>query len=253
MLLFVGAWASPGRGDDGLSADEIAGKIVGGRGFTWEGAKTRLRMVITAPGSAQKERVLEVLGRNNQGLVESVVRFLAPADVAGTAFLMRERERGQAEQHIYLPGLQRTRRIVGREQEGSFMGSDFTYSDLRPIDPKHAKHTRLPDEDVGGVPTYVIDSTFSSSAKSQYSKVRTWIRKADFIPLRTRFYGKDGKLQKTLYARRVRDMDGSPVVVEARMQSENGHATVLLIESLEKHENLPDSAFTPTALERKSG
>lgn len=130
------------------------------------------------------------------------------------------------------------------------MGSDFTYADLRRADDKHATHKRLADESIGGSEAYVIESAISKAAKSQYSKVVTWVRKSDFVPLRTRFYGPDGKLVKTLYARKVKEMDGRPVVVEARMQSENGHATVLLLESLEQKRELPDSAFTPAALSR---
>jgi hypothetical protein len=130
------------------------------------------------------------------------------------------------------------------------MGSDFTYADLRRADDKHAKHERLPDESIGGSPAYVIASTISKAAKSQYGKVVTWVRKSDYVPLRTKFFGRDGKLIKTLYARKVKEMNGKPIVVEARMQSENGHATVLLLEALEQKKNLPDSAFTPAALSR---
>ena len=39
-----------------------------------------------------------------------------PADVAGTAFLLLEQKGGGSDQYIYLPGLRRTRRIVGRER-----------------------------------------------------------------------------------------------------------------------------------------
>jgi hypothetical protein len=34
------------------------------------------------------------------------------------------------------------------------------------------------------------------------------------------------------------------------MQSENGHATELVVDGIERKDNLPDSLFTPTALER---
>jgi outer membrane lipoprotein-sorting protein len=163
---------------------------------------------------------------------------------------MLDRGKGKAEQHIYLPGLRRTRRIVGREREGSFMGSDFSYSDLRPVDADQADHKRLPDEKIGGDDTYVIESHPEKSADAGYSKIVSWVRKKDFVPLRTRFYTSDGKLKKTLYARRVKEMEGRPVVVEARMQNENGHATVMIVESMQRQDDIPDSSFTPSALER---
>jgi hypothetical protein len=247
-IVLVSAPTAVAAGD--LSADEIAKRIVNNDGFTWDGAESRIRMILQDKSGEKRERVLDVIGRRTGGRYQTVVRFRAPGDVAGTAFLMREAEAGKSEQHIYLPGLRRTRRIAGREREGSFMGSDFTYADLRRADDKHATHKRLPDESVGGTDTYVIESTISKEAKSQYSKIVTWVRKTDFVPLRTRFHGPGGDLLKTLYARKVKELDGRPVVVEARMQSEDGHATVLFIDSMERKENLPDSAFTPEALAR---
>src|SRR5260221_10303685 len=113
-----------------LTGDQVAGRMVRGNGFTWEGASTRLRMILVDQKGQRSERSLEVLGRRHEGRLETVARFMSPSDIAGTKFLMVEKPGGGNEQHIYLPVLKRTRRGVGREQEGSFMGSDFTYSDL---------------------------------------------------------------------------------------------------------------------------
>ena len=77
--------------------------------------------------------------------------------MAGTAFLLLEQKDGATEQYIYLPGLRRTRRIVGREREGSFMGSDFTYADMQRVDDHHAKHKRLADEKLGTDAVYVVE------------------------------------------------------------------------------------------------
>ena len=130
------------------------------------------------------------------------------------------------------------------------MGSDFTYADMQRLDAKYAKNKRLPDEAIGKAPVYVIQSNISKDAPIQYSKVVTWVRKSDYIPLRTRFYDKKGDLLKTLYTRRIRHIEGNPVVTEARMQNnQTGHATELIVESIEKKDDLKDVAFTPNALE----
>lgn len=236
--------------DDALSADEIARKTLRADAFGWEGAKTRLRMVLTAADGKRQERAMEVVARRDKGLLQTMVRFSAPADLAGTAFLMREQAGGASEQYVYLSGLKRTRRIVGREREGSFMGSDFTYADMQRIDPKFTHHERKPDEQLGDAPSYVIESRIDAQSGSPYAKIVTWVRKSDFVALRTRFFDKVGKLQKTLYARKVRQLEGQPVVVEARMQSENGHATELFIDAMERRSDLTDAMFSPSALER---
>jgi hypothetical protein len=236
--------------DAQLSADDIAAKIVRSDTFAWDGARSKVRMVLVEPNGAKRERAMDVLGRRTKGLFQTVVHFSMPQDIAGTAFLMIDRGAEQSEQYIYLPGLKRTRRIVGREREGSFMGSDFTYADMQRVDAKYTKHKRLPDEKLGEDAVYVIESTLSADAPVSYGKVMTWIRKTDYVALRTRFYDRAGKLAKTLYSRRVREVDGKPVVVEARMQNQqNNHVTELYVDAIERRDDLSDSNFTPAALE----
>jgi hypothetical protein len=252
-LLLLVALAFPRHGstqEPALSADEIARKTLRADAFSWEGARTRLRMVLLGKDGKRQERSMEIVARKDKGLAQTMVRFSAPADLAGTAFLMREQPGGASEQYVYLSGLKRTRRIVGREREGSFMGSDFTYADMQRVDPKHAHNVRLADEKVGDTLAYVIETKHGPESGSSYGRTVTWVRKNDFVALRTRFFDKAGKLVKTLYARKVKELEGKPVVVEARMQSENGHATELIIESMERRDDLADSLFTPSALER---
>lgn len=235
---------------DEPSVDEIARRTLRADAFAWEGSKVRLRLTLIAADGAKTERRMEVLGRRTADGFQSVIRFLAPAEIAGTAFLTLERAGGVAEQYIYLSGLKRTRRIVGREREGSFMGSDFSYADMQRIDPKHVENARLADENVGSDAAFVIESRIAGSADAPYGKIVTWVRKTDYVALRTRFCDRLGKLVKTLYARRVEQRDGRPVVVEARMQSAStGHATELVVEAIERRNDLSDAMFTPAALE----
>jgi outer membrane lipoprotein-sorting protein len=237
---------------DGLTAEQIAARIVQGSAFDWDGAKTRMKMTLVAKDGAKRERALDILARRVENRVQTVVRFLNPADVAGTAFLLLEQTDGATDQYIYLPGLHRTRRIVGREREGSFMGSDFTYADLRRADTNGAQNKRLPDEKIGDTNTFVIESTPKPDIKSPYAKVLTWIRSSDFVPMRTKFFDTKGQLWKTLYARRIGKLEGKPVIMEARMENvQTGSATLLVIDSIERQASLPDSAFTPTALEHR--
>jgi outer membrane lipoprotein-sorting protein len=254
VVLGIALLAGTAKADptDGLTGEQIAGRIVQGSAFDWDGARTRMKMTLVAKDGGKRERALDILARKNDGLVQTVVRFMTPADVAGTAFLLLEQKGGGSDQYIYLPGLRRTRRIVGREREGSFMGSDFTYADLRRADANVAGHKRLADEKVGNDRTVVVESTPKQTDKSPYSKIQTWVRTTDFVPLRTKFYDTKGQLLKTLYARRLGKLEGKPVVMEARMENhQTGSATLLVIESIERQATLPDSAFTPTALEHR--
>ncbi|HVU01832.1 MAG TPA: outer membrane lipoprotein-sorting protein [Polyangiaceae bacterium] len=249
VALALALFAVAAHAED-LTADQIAAKMIRGNGFTWEGARTKLRMTLVEANGAKTERSLEVLGRRKNGKLESKVEFLSPSEVAGTKFLSLEKDGGKTEQHIYLPGLKRTRRIVGREREGSFMGSDFTYADMTKKDASGDKHVKLPDDQIGKDSTYVVETTPANAADAGYGKVQVWVRKTDLVALRTKFFDANGKLVKTLYVKGIRQVDGKPVVVEATMKSENGHQTDLVVDALEQKNDLPDSEFSPASLER---
>lgn len=237
------------RADD-LSADEIAKRMIRGDAFTWESVEATVRMVLTSKTGKRKERAMVIVGRSKDGLMQTRLRFKSPSDVAGTALLMLERKNEPAEQYIYLSGLRRTRRIVGRERDGSFMGSDFTYADMQPPAKHHATNKRLGDDKVGSTPTYVIETIMSKDAPNKYSKTVTWVRKTDFVAMRTRFYDRKGKLHKTLYTRRVKVIDGTTVVVEARMENaKTGHVTELFVDKVVKKDKMSDLMFTPNSLE----
>ena len=65
----------------------------------------------------------------------SLMFFVSPGDVKGTGFLSfdyRESDKDD-DQWPYLPALKKTKRIVASDKSGSFMGSDFSYSDLTKI------------------------------------------------------------------------------------------------------------------------
>lgn len=251
-LLFALGWfqTSHARADGNLTADQIVERMLKQDAFGWDDAETTVRMTLIDSKGSRQERVMESLRRRKDGRNQSVMRFRAPQDVAGTAFLILERDKGETEQHIYLPGLKRTRRIVGREREGSFMGSDFSYSDFERKDTREAVTKRLPDEEIGGVNTYVLESAPKKDAGSSYSKIETWVRQDNFLPLRIRFYDKSGKLLKTFFTKRIRSVEGRPSIVEMQMvNKQTGHSTELVVDSLTPRKDLPDAAFTPTALE----
>ncbi len=240
----------PARAQAPQTAEQISERMLAQDPFGWYEPETTVRLTLTDKAGSKKERVMDNLRRRKDGQLQSVVRFRAPQEVAGTAFLMLERKSGESEQHIYLPGLKRTRRIVGREREGSFMGSDFSYADFERRDTRDSTQKRLPDEDLGGVKTYVIESTPKKLENSAYSKIETWVRQDNFLPLRIRFYDKTGKLLKTYYTKRIRTMEGRPVIVEAQMvNKQTGHTTELVVDNLRPRNSIPDTAFTPTALE----
>lgn len=84
----------------------------------------------------------------------SIMFFLEPADVKNTGFLTYDYidESRDEEQWLYLPALRKTKRIRGSEQSGSFMGSDFNYSDMDEINLTDYTYHVMKEPEVDGVP-----------------------------------------------------------------------------------------------------
>ena len=205
-------------------------------------------MILTDSSGAREERDFEATTRKRDGLFESVVRFTAPSQVAGMAFLLIQHANAADEQYVYLPRLRSTRRIgTSSEREGSFMGSDFTYADLERRDIRDASYRQLQEETIGQDPCFRLVAT--PNGPNRYSRIEIWVRQRDFIPLRMRMFSKDGSLEKTTFARRIRAVDGRPVIVESHTENERTHhQTDLVIDDVDEKSAPPDSAFLPAAL-----
>jgi outer membrane lipoprotein-sorting protein len=238
-------------GADEGSAERIVRRMMEHDAFGAEGARTKMRMVVTSRTGAVRERSIDWISRKDGDVVRSVVRFRAPADVAGTAFLLVQRGASADEQYVYLPALRRVRRILGRERQGSFMGSDVSYADLERRDPSAAVYRQRGDETVGGHACYVIESTPKPGREADhpYAKIVMWIRKSDHVALRIQFMDAQGRLEKTLFARRIQTIEGRPVVVESRMENaRTGSVTSLFIDEIH-FVDVPMDEFTERALE----
>lgn len=239
-------------GGGATSADEILRRMRQTDSFGRSGAEARIRMVLRERDGRERVRVLDSISARNGDDVRSVVRFREPADVAGTAFLLLERAGQAAEQWVYLPGLRRTRRIVGRERQGSFMGSDFSYADMDGRELRSVTSRKLPDERLGQSACFVVEATPRGEGATPpvYGKIQVWVRQADFVPLRIRFFDRAGALVKTLYSRRISTIEGKPVIMESRMQdAHTGHTTDLVIETIRFRTDFADDQFSPRGLE----
>src|SRR4030042_2147588 len=61
---------------------------------------------------------------------KTMIKFISPADVKGTAMLIYDYENTGDDMWIYMPALRKTRRIVSTEKGKNFMGSEFTNADM---------------------------------------------------------------------------------------------------------------------------
>jgi hypothetical protein len=179
------------------------------------------------------------------------MRFQAPADVAGTGFLVIENEERADDQYLYMPALGKVKRISGNQRNQRFMGTDLTYGDLESSNLRKAHSTRLADATVGGQEAYVVKSTATAENTSQYSKTITWIHKTSFVPLKVEFYGRNDRLTKTLKVRRLERQKNIWVVLDCLVENVlEKSSTQIRVDELKLDVRLDDSEFTQQSLSR---
>ncbi|HEX6069916.1 MAG TPA: outer membrane lipoprotein-sorting protein [Longimicrobiaceae bacterium] len=205
-----------------------------------------------------RERQISWVRRSESGRESALIRFAAPADVRGTALLSVEAAGGETDQWLYLPALQRSRRISASNQSDSFVGSDFAFEDLRPEELDDFSYRLLREEAVDGAAVYVVEAVPATADRKQesgYARREIRVRKDNFVVVRVNFYDRRGELLKEFRASDVRPVEGSKSWRAHTMEMRNvktGHATVLTFGEFVIDSGVSGETFSLRRLERGS-
>lgn len=203
-----------------------------------------LDMTITSANGQSLSRALRMW---SEGDDRRVIKFIAPADIAGSGFLSLERPDGSSENMIYLPALDRVRRIAGGQQGDSFFGSDFSYSDMTGIDPDEYSHSLLETRDG---PTYIIEAVPLPDSESPWERLLLEVPHDTLIPARVDYY-LNGTAVRTLTTSDVSKVDGYLLARERRMDNlHSGSHTVIRQSDVTLDEDVPAEVFSERFLRR---
>jgi len=200
-----------------LTAEQIVDEVLKRNAWGFDDALARMSMVLTSSSGRNRTREIEVWSMQREGLGKTLVRFHAPADVAGTGFLVLENADRADDQYLYLPALGKVKRISGGQRKQRFMGTDLTYADLESRSLRDGKSTRLGDAKLGSNDTYVLETVLAKD--SQYGKTITWVHKKSFVALKIEFYDRNLKLLKKLNVKRLEKRDGSWIAMESLIKN----------------------------------
>ncbi|WNO07513.1 outer membrane lipoprotein-sorting protein [Teredinibacter sp. KSP-S5-2] len=140
-----------------------------------------------------RTRTLEVKGDGDK----SIIIFDNPGDVKGTSFLSFTHKVGSDDQWLYLPRLGKVKRISSSNKAGAFMNSEFAFEDIASQEIEKYTYKYLVDEKVDGIDCFVLESD-PVDPKSGYSKIKTWMDKERYVPIKIEFFDRGGNHKKTL-------------------------------------------------------
>jgi outer membrane lipoprotein-sorting protein len=214
---------------------------------------TQSKMVITAKSGSTTERVINQYSKDDQGgNSRIIIEFLSPASVKGTRFLTIEKKGGNNDQWIFLPELNRVRRIASSEGSGSFMGTDMSYNDLSAVSSRDVDkdtHKLLREENYAGSDCYVVEST-PKDVSFEYSKMISWIDKANKVVRKMEMYEKSGKLKKVMEVLKLEEQQGYVTPMITKLSTvDAGTSTTVNVQKIQYNANIPEGAFTTRYLE----
>ena len=233
-----------------LTPQQVAQKVYDR--YIGDDMQMRGRMDLISKKGHVRTREFLSLSKDSDTERKQLIRFTAPADISGTGFLTLEKKKNnKTDQHLYLPALKRTRRIVASQKGRSFVNSDFTYEDMQRHPVENWDYHLDSPEKLSGSNCYVLISTPKPDTKTQYSKMMTWVEMEHFMPLKTVSWNKKGERFKIYSVNKFDIIDNIATATDVFMEDLlSEHKTRLKTQEIIYNSNLKDSLFTIRALER---
>jgi len=190
-----------------------------------------------------RNRKLEVNFKMNDGLISSLVFFIEPKEIRGTGFLSLQREGGDIDRWIFLPALGREKRISGRGEGQSFMGSEFTFADLDPFNLRDAEYLLGEEEELNDRPFYVIE--IWPDERSIYQKQKVWIDKERWVISKVIYFNRNGSelKQLTVEYESINNIIWLPSKMKMR-NFLNGNETRLIYQNRQINPDFPGNYFS---------
>ncbi len=157
---------------------------------TGSSSTAEVEMTLISQNGSRRVRQLKLFSKTYELFTSRSIYFQAPADVHGTAFLIRDYKAAdqEDEQWLYLPALRKTKRISTSDKGGAFMGSDLNYADMGSDSLDESTYTLVKEDMVDGHPVWVIEAhptTEEYALKKGYTKSLLLIRKDNYVIVRS--------------------------------------------------------------------
>ena len=189
----------------------------------------------------------------------TTIFYLSPNNIRDTAFLTYDHAGVDRDddQWLYLPALRKVRRISASDRGDYFLGTDFTYEDIK-------KESKIAAEDytfktlrrdtVDGHQVLVVEGIPISDQVARelgYGRVVMWVDSEIWMSRRTELWDEHGKPLKTIQNLDIQAVDG--IWTSHRLEVANhqtDHQTIFTFSNIRYGVAVDDAIFTERALRR---
>lgn len=208
----------------------------------------------------QRVRDLRMLSLDKDDVEKSLIFFLSPSDVEGTAYLNYEwqDEAKEDDSWLYLPAMEKIRRVAASNESGAFMGSDFSYADINGLDYEDFSYEILKQNDpVDGHDCWVIKSTPKNEKivkKTGYTAAESWVRKDNYMVVKSIIEVKKGRKTKYFSAKDIEKIQGVWTAQTLQMvttrHGKKEHASVLKLNNILYNKQVDESMLDTQTMQR---
>lgn len=218
---------------------------------------SRGKMVLSGPnGNNGTREFLSFLNEIGSNEIRSLMEFTTPQEINGTRLLTHAFDNSRDRQWLYLPSLERTRRIAGATRSNAFLGSEFSFEDLSDITIDDFRFNWVAQTECPGrlAPSRICEvvDRFPLVGGTAYSYVRTYIDTQTYYIHRSEYYDRNNRLFKIMDVRsyqivngifhRINDMTMSNQLTQRRTRIQVGGFQI--------GQPLSGSLFNPQRLDR---
>ena len=190
---------------------------------------------------------------------QRIMFFMMPADVKDTGFLTYDYDEYSKDddQWLYLPALGKSKRIASSDKSGSFMGSDFNYSDMTSKNLDAYDFRILNEKEVRGSKAWVIEAipkTKDEIEETGYTKSVLFVRQDNYMVVRGVHWVNEGGRIKYMDSPKIEQIDGVWTATKRTMTTKKNkrmvHKTELNFYNVKYNQALEQEMFSLRRLEK---
>ena len=220
---------------------------------------TNMEMILIDKNGKKRLRTIRTHRKDKGKDTLKLMFFLHPPEVKNAGFMTYDYDDPEKDddQWLYLPALKKTKRIASTDKDKSFMGSDFTYSDMTSRNLEDYNFKIVKTQAVNKVSTWIIEALPKNEKvikETGYTKSLLFVRQDHYVVIRAVHFVKEGNRLKYMDVKKLELIDKIRVATETHMTTKKGnitlHKTILRHHDVKFGQKLDESFFTVRRLEK---
>jgi outer membrane lipoprotein-sorting protein len=231
------------------TVDEIINRANLAAYYAGDDGRAEVMMTITDAQGRTRKREFVILRHDvaDGGQQHFYVYFKKPSDVRKMVFMVHKYIDKDDDRWLYLPALDLVKRIAGSDKRTSFVGSHFLYEDVSGRSVKEDIHELIDTTN----DHYVIKNIPKDPAGVEFSFYTAWVDKQNFMLVKAEYHDKEGRKYREVESLEIKNVQGFPTVVKARVRDlASGGTTVSIFKNIKYNIGLKDRIFTERYLRR---